>query len=189
MKRVLAMFLLAGALAAPTHAQTTLGQRGTSIWAIDDTLAVGMADSTKVFSCQGYRTLSLFVRVTHASGAGDIKLAISFRPYLVDSGSAAVADTLAGGQDMLSEQFSIASHGAGDSTGYGNYTLPTSSQLGSGEIVFLSRAVLALAHKWGIQGGWIHIPVRAPYGRVVVRMLSASANTSRVRLAVVGTPY
>ena len=189
MKRVLAMFLLAAALAAPTHAQTTLGQRGTSIWAIDDTTAVGMADSSRIFDCKGIRVLGVFTRVTHAGGAGDVKIAISFRPYLTDSGSAAVADSISGGQAFIAEQFSIVSHGAGDSSAFGNYTLPTSSQLGSGEYIYLSKPVNALASKWGILGGWTYIPIRALWGRLVVRVLSASANTSRVRVAITGYPY
>lgn len=186
MKKMLAVLALLCAATGVAHSQTTLGQRGNSLWAIDDTLAVGMADSTKKFDCKSYRRLAIFIRVNHASGAGDIKLALSFRPSLVDSGSAALADSLSSGQDFINEQFSIASHGAGDSTGYGNYTLPTSSQLGSGEIVFTSKAVNALASKWGVLGGWVHIPIRALWGRLHVRMLSASANTSRVRIAVVG---
>lgn len=190
MKKLLAALALLCAASGVAQAQTTLGQRRPeSLWAIDDTCAVGMADSTKVMDLRGYRVLGLTIRVTHATGAGDVKLGISFRPQLTDSGAVILADSLSASQVMLSEQFSIVSHGAGDSTAYGNYVVPTSSQLGSGEFIFTSKPKAATAGKWqGPQGSTIYMPVRALYGRILVRVLSASANTSIVRLAVTGFP-
>lgn len=190
MNRFLALIALVGALAAPVSAQTTLGQRTESPWAIDDTTAVGMADSSKVFDCRGVRVLGITYRVTHAGGAGDVKLAFSFRPFLVDSGSAILADSLAGSQVLLSEQMSIVTTGAGDSISYGTLVIPTSSQAGSGEVIAWSKPKAASAGKWqGDQGQTFYMPVRALRGRLVVRVLAASANTSRVRVAIVGFPY
>lgn len=190
MKKILAALALLCAASGIAQGQTTLGQRTESLWAIDDTTAVGMADSSKVFDCRGYRTLGITVRVTHAAGAGDVKLAISFRPQLTDSGSVALADSLSASQVLLSEQFSIASHGAGDSIAFGNYVVPTSSQVGSGEWIFTSKPKAATAGKWqGPQASTFYVPVRALYGRVLVRVLSASANTSRIRVAITGFNY
>lgn len=190
MKKLLATIALLCAASGVAHGQTTLGQRTESLWAIDDTTAVGMADSSKVFDCRAYRTLGIMVRVTHAGGSGDVKLAISFRPQLTDSGSTILADSLSISQVLLSEQFSIASHGAGDSTAFGNYVMPTSSQVGSGEIIFTSKPKIVTAGKWqGPQASTFYMPVRALRGSLLVRVLSASANTSRIRVAITGFPY
>lgn len=171
--------------------QTIFMPSGTNPWAINDTISVGTADSSLVYKTGAYRLLALHIKIETASGAAtpSCRLAVQVRAHALETSSsfsAVLPDSEGVAVWHPSEEFSIVSTGVADSLGYGVFRDGSSVVQHDGEIVVRSQA--STGGKWGKPDA-IYLPLNGYYGlytSIRVRVLSASNNTPRVKVLLVG---
>ena len=110
---------LALLVASSAGAQTVLRPAG-SVWAISDTTAVGMADSSAIYQFGNYSALGLVIK---AGGQSPVRLAVQVRVHPLPAGTAALPDSENTAVWFPSENSSIVSTGATDSLSYGVFRL------------------------------------------------------------------
>lgn len=164
---------LALIVASSAGAQTVLRPSG-SVWAIADTTAVGMADSSAVYQFANYSALGLIIK---AGGQSPVRMAVQVRVHPLPAGTAALPDSENTAVWFPSENSSIVSTGATDSLSYGVFRLGDAVTQSNGEIVVRTLSSAGGSTKWGAGGNgmvYLYLPLRAPYVSVRVRVLSAA---------------
>lgn len=175
---------LALLIASSAGAQTVL-RPASSVWAINDTTAVGMADSSAIYQFANYSALGIMVK---AQGQTTTRLAIQVRVHALPAGTAALPDSENTAVWFPSENSSIVSTGATDSLSYGYFRLGDSVTQGNGEIVVRTLSSTSGATKWGAGGNgmvYLYLPVKAPYISVRARVLSSNG-VPTVKVMLVG---
>lgn len=150
---------------------------------INDTCAVGMADSSAILKFSGYSALGLWIK---AQGQSPVRLAVQVRIHANPAGSAALPDSENVAVWFPSENSSIVSTGATDSLTYGYFRAGDSVTQHNGEIMVRTLQLGAVATKWSAGNSvYLYLPVRAPYISVRVRHLS-SAGVARIKVMAAG---
>ena len=206
MKKLVLAALAALCLAGTAHAQNFLGvydypganvpatfSSSQNIYALNDTISVGMADSTQVFDFSLYDGIGLqFVNDSLATtSTNPVRVAVEIRSHVLPNPgqhSYAGADSAYTKATWFpSEEYSLMSTAQGDSVAYGDFRTGTTTVQHDGEIVFILRKEGASAGGWSFPTGvYQWFPFRAIRASVKVRVLAGTANTSRVKLIVVG---
>lgn len=163
------------------------------IYAINDTCAIGSADSTCVFNFSTYDAIGLqFVTDSLATtSTNPVRIAAQIRIHPIDRAgrnSYAGADSSALMSSWFpSEEYSLMSTAAGDSVAYGTFRSGSAVVQHDGEIVFMVRKAGSSSGAFSSPTGvYQWFPLRATYVSVRVRILSGTANTSRLKLIVYG---
>jgi len=206
MKKLVLAALAALCITSPVAAQNLLGvyqypganvpatfSASQGIYAINDTIAVGMADSTQVFDFSLYDAIGLqFVCDSLATtSTNPVRLAVEIRSCVLPNPgfhSYAGADSAYLKATWFpSEEYSLMSTAQGDSVAFGDFRTGSAVVQHDGEVVFVLRKEGASAGAWSFPtGAYAWFPFRALRAQVKVRLLSATANTSRVKLIVSG---
>lgn len=206
MKKLVLAALAALTLAGTANAQNFLGvypypganvsstfSASQNIYAINDTTSIGMADSTMVFDFSPYDGIGLqFVCDSLATtSTNPVRVAVEIRSSVLPNPgqhSYAGADSASLRATWFpSEEYSLMSTAATDSMAYGDFRTGSTTVQHNGEIVFILRKEGASSGGWSSPTGLYQwFPFRALRASVKVRVLAGTANTSRIKLIVVG---